>query len=1587
MGDKVPNKSAKRKLVLDDEDDDNRVYRFKVLLPNGLMVGVRLDNPAPQLPLQDFVKLVEKHYVMMRRQSRVVPTRNVNWKSESLYFEDSQDRKIIQRIKFMNYKPNKCHILRLYDGNSRISETYENMWDLTPDTDLLKELPDAYDFESALADLIDNSLQAVWSNGENDRRLIRVDIIEDKVSIFDTGLGMDSSEENSIVKWGKMGASIHRSLKANAIGGRPPYLMPYFGMFGYGGPIASMQMGRQALVSSKTKQSSKVYTLHLQREALLKKSDSEQSWKTRGGLRNPSEDEVRESPHGSFTKVEISELKLKRLKVFQLQCKLKDIYFPYVQCDEMSGKTTRPIEFLVNGIDLAEVTSGEVTVTNWYSCNGPEFVFQLKFAYDQEHSPIKSTGFTRREANARLKCVYFPFLEGKENIERILEKLEEEGCGIRENFNTFSRVSVRRLGRLLPDARWGFLPFMEYVQKRGDKARLVKKCCSRVKCFIETDAGFNPTPSKTDLAQHCVFTAALRNLGGKADDKRQDVDIEISINGKLCTISQLEKQYHEWILQMHERYDKEMESGEDDPVMVVSPPNKKQLGISSDVFRVHTVLHRKGASWRKGQNIKILKGAAAGFHKNNVYATIEYFLIEGMHGDAGGPLDVGEEKGCRLAVNNGDASLEIENSLSAPINIIDSGKCLTVGSTEWESQLEKKRLKAPSSISLLCLDQCRELEINEALPVNGIVHAGQVPPRELVAVARPASYNSKSTSETLDQKYIAQTSAQMSMVVQFSNKGKSHENAHLYSALVSPTSRNGFNGLYVFAPTDKLQDLFKKAGMYTFLFSLTDLNCKSYEKKVTVRASPESEVRNWKLLTGGQEQSYSVSIGTSFPNIEIGCFDVYENQIPFTSVPKLTIRLSAQEKEDGFGYVKNSMVDLSPNKSVLRVRRFVVDNIHVDRIRPTYRATLHIAAENEDLSISIPCTVTPGPLKHVKASIPLSEGLCPGSVLKDFSLEMLDAYGNHVIEGTEVKLSVDGFEILDRCGPKRTVDANGFVNLCGALKVKAGFGETASVYVSSDSKVIFEKEFQIDTRMLEIASEVPSSCYAGSRLENLVFRVVNSEGHIEKTIHDDLESGQAHTLTIRYPSNTDGSIRYAFSYGCCTVPSIQIPNVEGSLCLTASHSFYSQLHCDVLVDVIKAPEAECRMIQSPSSNGKCLSFEDYSPCTDVQTLALSNPKDECKTIQSPSSNGKCLSLEDHTPCTNVGQLALSNPKTVQKLGDDVLKLAKLVGDFERELNEKHKQKEEIVQDMSQLQDSAKDHSHSIMDCLLTKENVEERIERSELASVIVGNQSRDQLSPRNEPISRGVVIGLVVQLGTVRTSKLSRILAEFLGEDQMLAVVCRSFREAVTALEKYKENGDIDYESGIYAQATALGRSINGRFNIICIEDLWPQVNLKLDPPTMPNGETRPGFLGYAVNMVDIDRNHMGTRTAGGHGLRETLFYHLFGKLQVYETRELMYNARDRCHISKDGAVSLDGGILRANGVASLGHREPWICFPVVASGGEMCSTIVKRVDGLNAKLEENAREIEALAEGHGKVVKKFQRKKEKMRRLVNSEE
>lgn len=66
----------------------------------------------------------------------------------------------------------------------------------------------------------------------------------------------------------------------------------------------------------------------------------------------------------------------------------------------------------------------------------------------------------------------------------------------------------------------------------------------------------------------------------------QDLSIDVSVkiyrDGKQLNLSQLEKDYQNWISQMHDLYDQEIDCGEDEPVLVIDPLNKKQLGVTSN---------------------------------------------------------------------------------------------------------------------------------------------------------------------------------------------------------------------------------------------------------------------------------------------------------------------------------------------------------------------------------------------------------------------------------------------------------------------------------------------------------------------------------------------------------------------------------------------------------------------------------------------------------------------------------------------------------------------------------------------------------------------------------------------------------------------------------------------------------------------------------------------------------------------------------------------------------------------------------------------------------------------------------------------
>ncbi|KAK3034708.1 hypothetical protein RJ639_032661, partial [Escallonia herrerae] len=173
-----------------------------------------------------------------------------------------------------------------------------------------------------------------------------------------------------------------------------------------------------------------------------------------------------------------------------------------------------------------------------------------------------------------------------------------------------------------------------------------------------------------------------------------------------------------------------------------------------------------------------------------------------------------------------------------------------------------------------------------------------------------------------------------------------------------------------------------------------------------------------------------------------------------------------------------------------------------------------------------------------------------------------------------------------------------------------------------------------------------------------------------------------------------------------------------------------------------------------------------------------------------------------------------------------------------------------------------------------------------------------------------------------------RLLSEYLGLETMLALVCKTY-DGVKALETYDKEGSINRSAGLHGLAASFGRPLDGRFHVFCLENLRayagefvpddPQRRLDLLKPRLPSGEHPPGFLGFAVNMIYVDSTNAFCLTKDGHGLRETLFYHLFSRLQVYRTRGDMLQALP---CVSDGALSLDGGMIRSTGVFSLGVRE-----------------------------------------------------------------
>uniref|UniRef100_A0A2N9IR68 Protein DEFECTIVE IN MERISTEM SILENCING 3 n=1 Tax=Fagus sylvatica TaxID=28930 RepID=A0A2N9IR68_FAGSY len=226
------------------------------------------------------------------------------------------------------------------------------------------------------------------------------------------------------------------------------------------------------------------------------------------------------------------------------------------------------------------------------------------------------------------------------------------------------------------------------------------------------------------------------------------------------------------------------------------------------------------------------------------------------------------------------------------------------------------------------------------------------------------------------------------------------------------------------------------------------------------------------------------------------------------------------------------------------------------------------------------------------------------------------------------------------------------------------------------------------------------------------------------------------------------------------------------------------------------------------------------------------------------------------------------------------------------------------------------------------------------------------------------VLGVVATLARVDDDNLSRLLSEYLELETMLAIVCKT-NEGIKALEKYDGEGLVNIRSGLHGLGSSIGRRINGRPFVGGFVADDQQRKLSLPKPKLPNGECPPGFLDYAVNMINLDRRNLSCLTASGHGLRETLFYGLFSRLQIYRTRTEMLDALS---CISDGALSLDGGMIKKSGVFALGSREDvQVKFPVTSGKSNVTADYIQTEDMIRtlewerSKITEDLRREEQL--------------------------
>ncbi|OAE20997.1 hypothetical protein AXG93_2024s1090 [Marchantia polymorpha subsp. ruderalis] len=1098
---------------------------LQVLLPNNIALSVSMVLNE-QTEIQHIIHAIFIESQKSASHSLTIQSdREIDWKSS--WLESVTGEPLI-----------KEHLIKMKNQPSA-TVVLQHLWDLTPQPQMLGRLPQGYSLLTALADEVDNALQAVWETTGH-KRLISL-----------------NTKRINLLYRGTLGRTKHRAKNIEAIGGHPPFLKPYLGKYGAGGVAAALHLGGCVKVSSKTLASKRVVTLVLDLQGLEERSNSSEN----------------------LWKVEITRLKEQYCiskqadgrnywKVAQLKRQLKDIYFLYIQSDDgVSSKVTCPVNFRVNNQDLLEVTDCEISIVNMHTCNGEPFVCDMEFTKPVEGSHNRDINVER--AHIRIKCDYFPNIRGREMLQEVIDKLRELDKDYQYNFDTMPRVGVRWLGRLLPDAKWPNLPFMDVAlahKKQGEVHRIWTK---RVKAFVDTDAGFHPTQSKTDLEKDHPFTTALRTLGGSHDGiSAEGVKIRIRYMDKLLPLEELSKVYMRWLQKMHEEFDQEV-TFLDPPTFIFHQESLKELKVNKPVAILHKKIKLNELyTWEINDEnpIRLKLGRGCLGTKGAVWVTLEFFYCAGTDDERGEvnmicrPIEAADEDGSKLEYSEGQLTFRLNKSLCFPFLTLLSEKCHKVDESEWSNQVKRYGGTSPSFVEVLSQEDSERFglqfihpyEINEhlirsmfarlqALPRSGTtVRAGYGLPEDLLVVVRPR----KGHGPSFKKGRIISEPMKVSMKVMFKSqdggsltrrKIKAEDETEQLELLHETTSQciihpSGVKGLYSFSTKGTNFSTLTRRGEYTFQFELISDDYRFVQPAIrTLIVEAADGKSDWTIFTCDTQDS-------------------------------LTIRLDEKLKYPLF----------------------------IER-RDEFGNTMPLGDLKEVTLVTVGKDVFPGDiaLVELKSDTTLAlKSFYPEEIIQQLTIQARDKFGNQAAQGQKLKVVLDGLSFFNESSLWE-VDETGQLQLGGLLKITGPFSTTGSIKFVSESNVdLLEVPVKVVDRFLQKLGELPSEAWCGMQLAGVDVEIVDERGERDTSV--DAAKPDSVELEVSWIPNA----AFKFTEGVCTLPTIQLPRTPG---VWAGTCYISNRHQISLGFEVEVRMADANILAHATSGPEVIETKSGEP--------------------------------------------------------------------------------------------------------------------------------------------------------------------------------------------------------------------------------------------------------------------------------------------------------------------------------------------------------------------------------------------------------